>query len=176
MKTIFALLAAFIVAGNVHAATPFEHKSAQLACKGRTVKLEAQCFPAMGKMLVCNKQSLTFAGADGKKIDARVFTPDPANDAFDYPAIEEKFGALSCVEMTPNESYVVARMYNGGSCQSCEWFDVYTPDGKLVGTNRDRKVRNKVVDAAVDAAYDEKAKRVIGKNELDGFYVKGEKR
>lgn len=172
MKKLLAILMV-LVTTSAGAATPFEHKSAQLVCKGRTVALEAQCFPAMGRMLVCNQQSLNFSNAaEGKKLGARVFTPDEENDAFDYPAIEEKVGRLACVETAAKETYVVARMYNGGSCQSCEWFDVYTSDGKLIGSNRDRKIRNKQVDAAVDAVFDEKAKRVISENLLEDFYVK----
>ena len=172
MKTTFALLAALAFVNQAQAAAPTQHKSAQLACHGRNVALEADFFPAMGRMLACSAQSLTFSGADGKKLNGRVFTPVDTNKALDFPAVEEKFGNLACVDTAAKESYIVARMYNGGNCQSCEWFDVYTVDGVLVGDNRNRKVKNKIVDAAVDAAFDEKTKRVVGENTLEGFYFK----
>ena len=173
MKTILTLLAALAtLAGPAFAAAPLQHKSATLACHERVIALEADCFPAMGRRLACNRQSLSFTGAGGQKLNTREFKPDPADNTYDYPAIEEKVGKLACVDTAAKESYVVARMFNGGNCQQCEWFDVYTLDGVLVGDNRDRKKKNKIVDAAVDAANDEQAKRVVSENALEGFYFK----
>lgn len=176
IQILCATLSAVMFAGQAGAAAPLQHKSAQLVCHDRTVALEADCFPAMGRMLACSAQSLSFSSKDGgKKLGTRVFTPNDANPAFDYPAVEEKVGNLACVTTAANQRFVVARMYNGGNCQSCEWFDVYTPDGVLVGSNRNRKSVNKTVEAAVDAALDDKVKRVIGEQSLEGFYFKSAK-
>lgn len=170
MKKLLVLLATLACA-SASAAPVFEQKAEHLSCGARVASLEAECFPAMGKILACTKQSLSFSvPAGGKRLNTRVFKPDTAHPAFDYPSVEEKFGELSCVETAARQEYVVAEMYNGGNCESCEWFDVYTPDGVLVGSTRNRKARNKVVDAAVAALFDEKTKRVLAQNTLEGFY------
>lgn len=170
MKSTLILLAA--LASPAFAAAPLQHKSATLQCHERVVALEADCFQAMGRRLACNRQSLSFTGADGKKLSIREFKPVAGDTTYDYPAIEEKVGNLACVDTADKQSYVVARMNNGGNCQQCEWFDVYTVDGVLVGDNRNRKKKNLIVDAAVDAAYDEKVKRVVSENDLEGFYFR----
>lgn len=95
IKILFATLSAVMFAGQAGAAAPLQHKSAQLVCHDRTVVLEADCSPAMGRMLACSAQSLSFfSKSDGKKLNARVFTPNTANPAFDYPAVEEKVSNL----------------------------------------------------------------------------------
>ena len=45
-------------------------------------------------------------------------------------------------------------MDNGGNCESCEWVDVYSWDGALIGSERAGKPKVKGIDEAVAAAFD----------------------
>lgn len=168
------LLAAFVSsiwANHAVAADPLQRKTASLQCHDRKVQLQGDCFPFMGDKLACTRLSIAFSEHPGnKKLNSRKFTPAPLEEGDDYPVVEERFGNLVCVETKEKEKFIVARMNNGGNCGKCEWFDVYTMDGVLVGNNRDRKKKNKLVGEAVDAVYDKKVKRVIKENELDDFY------
>jgi hypothetical protein len=177
-KTWFA--AALICASWAALADPLPpilHKAAALQCDGRKIDLQADCFSYIDEDLACTRQRLVFADAASKKqLGERIFKARPKEDGDDYPIIEEKFGALACVETRDKEKFVVATMDNGGNCGSCEWHDVYTLDGALVGSDRDRKKKIKAVGDAVGAVYDKQTRRVFGKNELVDFYVQRAKK
>jgi hypothetical protein len=172
-----AALATFTIAAHALAApAPILPRSAALQCEGRKVELQSDCFSYIDEVLACTRQKLTFSdAATSKKLNVRTFKAGPKEEGDDYPIVEEKFSTLSCVETGDKEKYVVATMRNGGNCKSCEWHDVYTLDGVLAGTDRDRKKKNKVVTDAVDAVYDKKANHVLGKNVLIDFYFLREK-
>jgi hypothetical protein len=65
-------------------------------------------------------------------------------------------------------------MDNGGNCERCEWIDVYSLDGTLVGSTRDNKIKsqnmNARMDAAIGAAYGEHAKHILSRQPLTDFY------
>jgi hypothetical protein len=61
-------------------------------------------------------------------------------------------------------------MGNGGNCELCEWFDVYSLDGNFVGSTRYRKKSSTMLDSAIGALYDKSAKRVLNHQSLSGFY------
>jgi len=167
-----ALLLGLGLAGSAVAATPLQERSASLQCADRKVTVEAACFPYAGSLMVCTRQAIRFAGADGKALGARVFQNKPLKGA-DYPVVPEQFGELSCVETKDKEKLVVASMTNGGNCEQCEWYDVYSPDGTLLGSTRDRKKGAAAVDAAVGALYDRKTKHVLSKQPLTDLYQDG---
>jgi hypothetical protein len=149
---------------------PLVPKHAALQCADRRVELEASCFRYVGNMLACTRQSLQFTGTDGKVAGSRVFTPQPQEEGDDYPPIEEKVGTLSCVETKNKQHFVVASMFNGGNCPQCEWTDVYSLDGVLLGSTRDRKNRTADVTAALEALRDNQVKRVLNQEPLRGLY------
>jgi hypothetical protein len=149
---------------------PLVAKHAALQCADRRIELQASCFQYVGNMLACTRQSLQFTGADGKVLGSRVFTPKPQEEGDDYPPIEEKVGTLSCVETKDKQQYVVASMFNGGNCPQCEWTDVYSRDGVLLGSTRERKGKNADVTAALEALRDKQVKRVLNQEPLRAFY------
>jgi predicted small lipoprotein YifL len=149
---------------------PSQVKKASLDCDDRTIVLEATCSPLNGpSILACTKQSLTVMTRPGGAVQAvRQFTPQPAADG-DPPLVEEKISALSCERANTASRYIVADMFNGGNCEECEWQEVYDWDGNLVASNRDRNKTDPLFKNLAGDASD----RVIGKKELDGFYVVG---
>jgi hypothetical protein len=169
---IAAALATLALAAHTLAAplAPILQRSAALQCEGRKVELQADCFSYIDEVLACTRQKLSFSDASGKKLNVRAYKAAPKEEGDDYPIVEEKVSALTCVETGAKEKFVVATMRTGGNCKSCEWHDVYTVDGVLAGSDRDRKKKDKIVTDAVDSVYDKKAKRVLGKNVLIDFY------
>lgn len=171
-RSLPAVLLGLGLAGPVLAAAPLQERSASLQCADRKVTVEAACFPYAGSIMACTRQAIRFFGADGKALGARVFESKPLKGA-DYPVVPEQFGELSCVETKDKDKLVVASMTNGGNCEQCEWHDVYSPDGTLLGSTRDRKKAVAAVDAAVGALYDRKARHVLGKQPLTDLYQDG---
>jgi hypothetical protein len=168
-----AALAVLSSAAHGYAAqpAPLQDRSAALQCDGRKVELKAACFSYIDEVLACTRQTLTFSdSATGKALNVRTFQAEPKADTDDYPIVVDQFGSLTCVEASNKEKYVVARMDNGGNCARCEWHDVYSHDGVLLGTDRDRKNRSAAVKDAVSSVYDKKTKRVLGQNKLVDFY------
>ncbi len=175
---LFAALVCTAWTTNALAATlaPILPRAASLQCEGRKVDLKADCFSYIDEVLACTRQELAFTDiATKKKLGVRSYKAAPKEEGDDYPIVEEKFSSLSCVETKDKEKYVVATMRNGGNCRSCEWHDVYTLDGVLAGTDRDKKKKSAIVTDAVDAVYDKKAKRMTGHNVLIDFYFQREK-
>lgn len=174
MLTIFIrpqLAAAVLGLGmaGLAVAAPLSHKSTTMQCADRRIEIEADCFKFAAYTTLCTRQSIRFVGPGGKSLNARVFQSAPLKNA-DYPVVADKFGELSCVETADKQKFLVALMDNGGNCEECEWNDVYSTDGVLLGSTRDRKPRNAAVDSAVAAAYDKKARRVLGRQSLTNFY------
>lgn len=149
---------------------PLVPKQATLQCAERRIELQASCFSYVGNMMACTRQTLQFTGAGGKVLGSRTFTPQPQEEGDDYPPIEEKVGTLTCVETKDKQQFVVASMFNGGNCPQCEWTDVYSMDGALLGSTRDRNRKNPAVTAAVEAVRDKQVKRVLNQEPLTGFY------
>jgi hypothetical protein len=164
------IMLALVLASPAFAATPLINKTVTLQCLESRVDLRADCFPYAGRMLACTRQTLSFTGADGKEAGSRVFKPGPLEEGDDYAVIEEKVGALMCVQTKDKQQLVVASMFNGGNCAQCEWIDVYALDGKLLGSTRDRKGRNAALSAGIEAVNDKQTKRIIEQTALRNFY------
>lgn len=164
---VVAALAAALALPAV-AAVPLHSKHAALQCADLRVELQADCFIYAGHTLACTRQSLRFSGAGGKTLGDRVFTPMPKEEGDDYPVIEAKVGTLSCVETKDGQQFVAASMFNGGNCPQCEWTDVYSMDGVLLGSTRDHK--SLALSAVLEALRDRQVKRVLNQEPLTGFY------
>jgi len=163
--TIMAALGAALacMSGMSAAAAPLQHRSASMQCLDRRVAVDADCFTDGGARMMCTRQALRFFDARGQALEARVFAPEPKQKGDDYPLVEARFGALSCVDTAAGDKLVLARMDNGGNCEQCEWVDVYALDGKLLGSTRAGGKRKAI-------AYP-KTRRVLTEQSLAGMYM-----
>jgi hypothetical protein len=146
-------------------------KAATMQCGERTVVLEASCLDLSGPdMLQCTRQTLAVSdSASGKVLNTRSYTPVAA--VADVPAlIDEKVGEMSCVTTAAGAKYIVTNMFNGGSCEACEWNEVYGWDGAYLGSDRDKQKKIPAVDDAVAAINEKDVDRVTGMNDVAGFY------
>lgn len=123
-----------------------------LDCDDRTVVLEATCSADPdARMVDCSEQSLALADrASGAVRSTHRFDNQPETPG-DPPLVEARVGALACVRSTDNARYVVADLSNGGNCEACEWHELYDWDGKLVGSDRDRRKPDATLKAVRDA-------------------------
>jgi hypothetical protein len=156
------------LAGSALAAAPLQHKSASMQCLDRRMTVEADCFPH-SSFTMCTRQTIRFSAANGKALGARSFKASPLKGA-DYPVVDEQFGELSCVETAARNRFVVALMDNGGNCEQCEWVDVYSLDGVLLGSTRHGKKVSAELDAAMTAAFSTGGKGVIKQQALIDLY------
>lgn len=172
-KNAYAAVLGLALTGSALAASPLQEKNATLQCADRRVTVEGTCFQHIGPVMMCTQQAIRFFDAAGKPLGARIFPSTPTK-GIPYPTVEEQFGELNCVETKTKEKFVVATMDNGGNCERCEWIDVYSLDGALVGSTRDNKIKsqskNARMDAAIGAAYGEHAKHILSRQPLTGFY------
>jgi hypothetical protein len=172
-KGAYAAVLSLALTGSALAAPPLHDKSATLQCADRRVTVEGTCFQHIGPIMMCTQQAIRFFDAAGKPLGARVFQSTPTKGV-PYPTVEEQFGELTCVETKAKDKFVVATMDNGGNCERCEWIDVYSLDGTLVGSTRDNKIKsqnmNARMDAAIGAAYGEHAKHILSRQPLTDFY------
>ncbi|CDG83225.1 hypothetical protein [Janthinobacterium agaricidamnosum] len=149
-------------------APALQSKSAVLQCLDRKIELQADCLPSKNPLAsTCTRQSLTFKDGADRQLGERIFRPAPQQAT---PAIEEKVSELVCAETPRGDKYIVARMDNGGNCDNCEWLEVFGWDGAPVGSDRDKKNRNKAVAEASNAAFNDATKKVIQKKDLGRFY------
>lgn len=145
-------------------------RSATLQCADRKIDLEATCLDLNGsRLLACTHQTLTVSdSATGKKLNAREFAPEKAQGS-DPAVVADQFSDISCVTTKSDEKFIVATMGNGGNCEACEWVDVYSWDGALIGSDRAKDEKVNGVKEAVAAAFDPQ-NPPIGKSELPRFY------
>ena len=141
-----------------------------MECADRKVVLEATCHDLVGPAtLACVKQSLVISEtASGKTLNTRNFTPVAGGAMAGY--IDEKVGEMNCVTTKTGAKYIVTNMFNGGNCEACEWNEVYSWDGVLLGSDRDKKKKVQLVEDAVGAITEKDVDRVTGVNDVAGFY------
>ena len=94
-----------------------------------------------------------------------------ASDNNDPATIDEQIGAMTCVKAKSGEKYIVTDMFNGGNCEQCEWHELYSWDGAILGSDRDRKVKNDSLKAALEAINEEDVDNTLGSDEMEGFYA-----
>ncbi len=147
------------------AAGPME-RTASLQCEGRKIDLTATCTAEEdSRRLSCTRQVLTITdSATGNKLNTHetVGKGTPA-------VIEETFGEVSCVTTKSNDKFIVATMDNGGNCDTCEWVDVYSWDGALIGSERSKGPKSPGVAEATAAAFD-KAKPPMATSSFGAIY------
>lgn len=146
-------------------------KAATMECSDRKVVLESSCLEAVGDALLqCTRQTLAVSdNATEKVLNTRTFAAQPAKG--DVPAlIEEKIAEMTCVTTKTGQKYIVTNMFNGATCANCEWNEVYSWDGVLVGSDRDKKIKLPAVDEAVAAITEKDVDRVTGSNDMAGYY------
>ena len=88
------------------------------------------------------------------------------------PLSRNSFRTSRVCAPSPTKSTLLPRWQtaaNGGNCEECEWVDVYSWDGVLLGSEGGKRKKVTAIGAAVKAAYDKQASP-IGKTELPGFY------
>ncbi len=149
-------------------------RKANLQCAGRQIQLTATCMDILDTgTLSCTEQRIAVSDSiEGKELHARVFEVGKEGDD-SVGTVDAEFHEISCVTAKSNEKYIVAYMNRagGGNCKECEWVDVYTWDGELLG-NEDKAADVSQIPAikeASAAAFDPKVP-VMAKITLDSFY------
>ena len=150
-------------------------KSADTVCADRKIVVEANCLDLYGGgMLACTSQSIkVYEDAGGKLLGTKTYQA-VKGDGTDPATVDEKIGELTCVTAKSGEKYIVTNMYNGGNCEQCEWHELYSWDGAYLGSDRDRKVKNKLLKAALDAINEEDVDNTAGSLNMESFYSGGE--
>ncbi|MEG2049134.1 MAG: hypothetical protein RR100_19970 [Comamonas sp.] len=146
-------------------------RAAALQCVDRKIELKASCYKETGYPgLSCTSQRLSISdGANGRELGGQSFKPEPLQTGDSYPLIADKVGDVVCAETPGKQKVIVVSMSNGGNCAQCEWADVYSWDGALIGSSRDKK-KNPAVGEATKTAFDKKAKK-IGQGSLFDVYI-----
>lgn len=169
-KTAFLglMLAASCVAQTAYAAgkVPLVPRTAAMQCADRKIELKADCFKQEGIAgLSCTRQRLSIIDAGtGRELGSHTFQPAPLQKGDAYPLISEHLGDVSCKETPAKEKFIVIMMSNGGNCEQCEWQQLYTWDGKVLGSSIDAK-KDPVISAALKGAENKKSK-TLGAGDL----------
>jgi hypothetical protein len=156
------LLSSAMAAGKV----PLLSRSAAMQCADRKIELKGECYKEDGIAgLSCTKQRLSISDANtGRELGSQIFKPLPLQQGDTYPLIAEHLSDASCIETPAKEKFIVILMTNGGNCAQCEWQQLYTWDGKVVGSSLDAK-RDPAIDAALKGTASKKAK-TLGQGDL----------
>lgn len=167
--TIFVVL--LLAAGLSHTAgaaakAPLLKRSAAMQCADRKIELKGECFKQEGIAgLSCTRQRLSISdAATGRELGSHTFKAAPLQAGEDYPVVAERLGEASCTEAPGGEKFILVMMSNGGNCEQCEWQQLYTWDGKMLGSSLDAR-KDSAVNAALKGATGKKA-RVLGQGDL----------
>jgi hypothetical protein len=160
-----------VVAEPVEPAPQPMLKTANTVCADRKIVVEANCLDLYGpENLACTSQSIkVYEDGSGKLVGTKTFAA-VKGDGSDPATVEEKIGELTCVTAKSGEKYIVTNMYNGGNCEECEWHELYSWDGAYLGSDRDRKVKNKALTAALAAINEEDVDNTAGSLNMESFY------
>lgn len=171
MKNITVLVGLLVAAGLTQTATaagkvPLLKRSAAMQCADRKIELKGECFQQDGIAgLSCTKQRLSIIDvASGRELGGQAFQPAALEPSEAYPVIAERLGDATCAETPAKEKFIVIMMSNGGNCAQCEWQQVYTWDGKVLGSSLDAR-KNPAIKAALKGATGKGAK-VLGSGDL----------
>lgn len=161
-------MAASCLAQTAYAAgkVPLVPRSAAMQCADRKIELKADCFKQEGiPGLSCTRQRLSIIDAGtGRELGSQTFQPAPLQKGDAYPLISEQLGEVSCKETPAKEKFIVIMMSNGGNCDQCEWQQLYTWDGKVLGSSNDAK-KDPASSAALKGIENKKSKS-LGSGEL----------
>lgn len=171
MKNIPVFVGLLVAAGLAQTASaaakvPLLKRSAAMQCADRKVELKGECFQQDGiPGLSCTRQRLSISdAATGRELGSQAFKPAPLEPGEAYPVIPERLSDAICAETPSKEKFIVIMMSNGGNCAQCEWQQVYTWDGKVLGSSLDAR-KDPALNAALKGATGKGAK-VLCKGDL----------
>ena len=168
-RTVFVglLLAAGLAQSALAAAkVPLLKRNAVMQCADRKIELKGECFKQDEIAgLSCTKQRLSISdAATGQELGSQTFKAAPLKAGDAYPMIPERLGDASCVETPAKEKFIVVMMSTGGNCAQCEWQQLYTWDGKVLGSSLNAK-QDPAISAALKGTESKKAKK-LGEGDL----------
>lgn len=162
------MLAAASLSQTAYAAgkVPLLQRSAAAQCADRKIELKGACFKQEGiPGLSCTTQRLSISDVStGRELASQTFKPAPLQKGDAYPIISERLSDVSCKETAAKEKFIVIMMSNGGNCDQCEWQQLYTWDGKVLGSSIDAK-KDPAINAALKGTENKKAKS-LGSGDL----------
>ncbi len=129
---IFSLIsvACFSVFSLAGETTSPPSRANALVCGGSEVLIQTACSASSDGAPPHCTQKLTFKEADSRVGISIKYAPKPLKN-MDEPFVNQ----LSC-NPVKSDFYVIAYSTNFGSCSSCEWMDVYTTRGRLIGSTQ----------------------------------------
>ena len=101
-----------------------------LVCGGSEVLVQTACSARSGGTPPHCTQKLTFKKTDTRDGPAINYVPKLEKNS-DEPFVNQ----LSCNSIG-RDFYVIAHSTNFGNCSTCEWMDVYTTRGRLIGSTQ----------------------------------------
>lgn len=171
MKNITVFVGLLVAAGLAQTAAaagkvPLIKRTAAMQCADRKIELKGECFQQDGIAgLSCTKQRLSIIDvASGRELGSQAFKPAPLEPGEAYPVIAERLSDVTCAETPAKEKFIMIMMSNGGNCAQCEWQQVYTWDGKVLGSSLDAK-KDPAIRAALKGAAGKGAK-ALGSGDL----------
>ncbi|MDM0061638.1 hypothetical protein QTH89_10535 [Variovorax sp. J22G21] len=103
-------------------------KTNALVCGGSEVLIQTACVASSDGAPPPCTQKLTFKKTDARDGPFINYVPKPVKNR-DEPFVYQ----LSC-NSRKRDFYVIAHSSNFGNCSTCEWMDVYTTHGRLMGS------------------------------------------
>ena len=103
-------------------------KANALVCGGSEVLIQTACSASSDGAPPHCTQKLTFKKSDARKGPSINYVPKPAKNR-DESVVTQ----VSCNSIG-RDFYVIAHSSNFGNCPTCEWMDVYTMHGRLMGS------------------------------------------
>ena len=103
-------------------------KANALVCGGSEVLIQTACSVSSDGAPPHCTQKLTFKKSDVREGPSINYVPESAKNR-DEPFVTQ----VSCNSIG-RDFYVIAHSSNFGNCSTCEWMDVYTAHGRLMGS------------------------------------------
>jgi hypothetical protein len=121
-------VACFSVSSLAGETPPPLSRANTLVCGGTEVVVQTACSVSSDGIPPLCAQKLTFKKTDARDGLSINYVPKPVKNR-DEPFVTQ----LSCNSIK-REFYVIAHSSNFGNCSTCEWMDVYTTQGRLMGS------------------------------------------
>jgi hypothetical protein len=112
-------------------------KKSQLTCKDVNVVLTTNCVSENGRNVPdCQKQQFSFGNLKTGQIriveaSGKLMIRDAATAK---ATIDGLASSWACIKGHA-DSYVVVGYYNGGNCEQCEWYEIYSKEGQALTPN-----------------------------------------
>ncbi len=134
-----------------------------LLCSAANVEVITSCVEPR-ETAFCSSQKVIFGGApNAKVIEYTHHRPRYADQSF--------IASASCTEID-GKPYIVLGSTNFGNCDDCEWVDVYTIDGRYIGSTKGMTIDSKVPFLALptqlsDALFGSNRAHISNRMEID---------